>query len=50
MSEPLRDCLLRQLDSAWKLASYHLAGLTPDECLWQSGPNGPHVRRIDEGA
>ncbi len=28
MNEPLRDCLLRQLDTAWTLAEFHLDGLT----------------------
>ena len=27
-----RDYLLRQLDTAWKLADYHLSGLTTEEC------------------
>ena len=50
MTEPLRDVLLRQLDLAWALASYHLDGLTTDDCLWRPAARGPHVRRIEEGA
>ena len=44
MSEYLGDCLLRQLDIAWKLASYHLDGLTTEDCLWRPAERGPHVR------
>ena len=50
MADPLRDCLLRQFDTAWKLADYHLTGLTTDECLWRPSDRGPHVRRIEESA
>ena len=28
-----RDYLIRQFDTAWRLASFHLDGLTNDECL-----------------
>ena len=41
--------LLRQFDTAWKLAEYHLAGLTTDECLWRPAPQGPHVVQAAEG-
>lgn len=50
MSEPLRDCLLRQFDTAWKLAAYHLEDLTIEDCLWRPSERGPHVHRIEEGA
>ena len=50
MPDPLRDCLLRQFETAWKLTDYHLTGLTTDECLWRPSMHGPHVRRIEEGA
>jgi hypothetical protein len=50
MTEPLRDCLLGQLDTAWKLASYHLDGLTLDDCLWRPSERGPHVHQIEEAA
>ena len=49
MSEPLRDCLLRQFDTAWKLATYHLEELTIEDCLWRPGERGAHVRRVEEG-
>lgn len=42
--------LIRQLDTAWKLASYHLESLTTDECLWRPAPVGPHVHRGADGA
>lgn len=45
----LRDTLLRQLDVAWRLASYHLDGLTTDECLWRPAPAGVHVHQRDDG-
>ena len=37
--------LIRQLDTAWKLASYHLEGLTTEECLWRPAPRGLQVVR-----
>lgn len=45
-----RAVLLRQLDTAWKLAQYHLDGLTTEECLWRPAVRGLHVRRRDDGA
>ena len=47
MNEPLRDCLLRQLDTAWTLAEFHLDGLTIEDCLWRPAARGPHVRRFE---
>jgi hypothetical protein len=49
MADHTRDALLRQLDTAWKLASYHLDGLTTAECLWRPAPVGPHVHLDDDG-
>ena len=53
MTAPLstlaRDYLLRQLDTAWKLASYHLDGLTTEECLRRPAPVGLHVQRRADG-
>ncbi|MBB6095438.1 hypothetical protein HNQ60_004328 [Povalibacter uvarum] len=40
---PLRDSLLRQFDTAWKLTSYHLDGLTTEECLWRPALRGLHI-------
>lgn len=50
MNNALRNTLLRQLDTAWALASYHLDGLTIEDCEWRPAERGPHVRRIEEGA
>jgi hypothetical protein len=49
VSDDARDYLLRQLDTAWKLASYHLGGLTTDECLWRPAAVGPHVEHQPNG-
>ncbi|RYX83516.1 DinB family protein [bacterium] len=38
-----RDYLIRQFDTAWQLASYHLEGLTTEECLWRPADEGLHV-------
>jgi hypothetical protein len=44
-----RETLMRQLDTAWRLTCLHLDGLTTEECLWQPGIRGPHVRRRADG-
>ena len=49
MTEPLRDCLARQFDTAWALAEFHLAGLTSEDCLWRPTSCGPHVRQTEDG-
>lgn len=49
MGETTRAYLVRQHETAWRLARYHLDGLTEDECLWQPGGRGPHVRQDAEG-
>jgi len=41
----MRDHLTRQFDIAWKLCSYHLAGLTTEESLWRPAAVGLHVQR-----
>jgi hypothetical protein len=43
------DYLIRQLDTAWKLATYHLNGLSTEECLWRPAPVGLHVRQAADG-
>lgn len=43
------EFLVRQLDTAWKLASLHLDGLTTEECLWRPASTGPHVRQAEDG-
>lgn len=44
-----RELLLRQFDIAWKLAAFHLDGLTTEECLWRPASRGLHVHRADDG-
>jgi len=41
--------LIRQFETAWTLASYHLGGLTTDECLWRPARAGLHVHRGSDG-
>jgi hypothetical protein len=43
------DYLTRQFDTAWKLTSYHLDGLTTEECLWRPAQAGLHVHRASDG-
>lgn len=45
-----RDLLLRQFDIAWGLTTYHLEGLTTEECLWRPAGEGLHVHQDDAGA
>jgi hypothetical protein len=49
MHDPLRGLLMRQLDTAWKLTSYHLDGLSTEECLWRPAHAGLHVLRTPDG-
>jgi hypothetical protein len=49
VSTEARDYLIRQLDTAWRLASYHLDGLTTAECLWRPAERGLHVRQDPDG-
>jgi hypothetical protein len=49
MTHDSRDCLLRQLTTAWTLAELHLTGLTTDECLWRPARIGPHVHQASDG-
>jgi hypothetical protein len=44
-----RLVLLRQFDTAWKLARYHLETLSTEECLWRPGPVGPNVQQVADG-
>lgn len=44
-----RPCLIRQFDTAWNLASYHLDGLTTAECLWRPASTGLHVHQAADG-
>lgn len=43
----LRELLLQQFDISWGLASYHLEGLTDEECLWRPAATGLTVREGD---
>ncbi len=49
MTNLLRDSLLRQLDIAWALTSYHLEGLSTEDCLRRPGRVGLHVHRGEDG-
>ena len=41
--------LIRQFETAWKLTSLHLNGLTTEECLWRPARKGLHVFQAPEG-
>lgn len=41
--------LSRQFETAWALASFHLEGLTTEECLWRPAGKGLHVHRSGDG-
>ncbi len=49
MTDDLRACLLRQLDTSWKLLAFHLDGLTTAECEWRPATKGLHVWREADG-
>ncbi|MGN6111334.1 MAG: DinB family protein [Kofleriaceae bacterium] len=49
MSADTCATLLRQLDIAWQLTSYHLDGLTTEQCLWRPARAGLHVHRDPDG-
>ncbi len=49
MTRDARGYLIRQFDTAWKLAALHLDGLTTVECLWRPAPAGLHVHRAADG-
>jgi len=49
MSDDLTGCLIRQFETAWMLASYHLETLTTEECLWRPAAKGLHVRLDADG-
>lgn len=42
-ANPACSYLIRQFDTAWKLAAFHLDGLTTEECLWRPARQGLHV-------
>ena len=43
------EVLIRQLEMAWKLTTFHLAGLTTEECLWLPARKGLHVHHVPDG-
>jgi len=50
MSGDARSYLVRQFETAWKLTSFHLDGLTTAECLWRPAPRGLHVHQSPDGS
>jgi hypothetical protein len=44
------EFLIRQFEMAWKLTTFHLAGLTTEECLWLPARKGLHVHHVPDGA
>jgi hypothetical protein len=50
MVDEARGYLVRQLDTAWKLTTFHLDGLATDECLWRPAGRGLQVHRDADGA
>ena len=49
MADEARGYLTRQFATAWKLASFHLDGLTTEECLWLPAHKGLHVHPVSDG-
>ncbi|NJO13219.1 MAG: DinB family protein [Gammaproteobacteria bacterium] len=49
MNPEARACLIRQFDTAWKLMSFHLDGLSTPQCLWRPAARGLHVHRASDG-
>jgi len=49
MNTEAKTYLLRQFETAEKLASYHLQSLTTAECLWRPSEQGLHVYQNSEG-
>lgn len=50
MADESRGYLIRQLETAWMLTSYHLDGLTTEECLWRPAHAGLHVHQSPDGS
>lgn len=46
---PLKHCLLRQFDTSWRLAAYHLDGLDMAACLWRPAAHGLHITPATDG-
>jgi len=45
----LRGILKSQFETAWSLLSYHLEGLSDEECAWRPEPQGLHVHADPSG-
>lgn len=45
----LANSLTKQLEISWQLLSYHLNGLTIEECLWQPADNGIYLTKDENG-
>lgn len=49
MTNQLAALLLRQHETAWRLAAHHLDGLGLEECLWRPSTQGLHVGTPNDG-
>ena len=49
MADEACGYLIGQFETAWKLTTLHLDGLTTEECLWRPAARGLHVHRGAEG-
>jgi hypothetical protein len=49
MTDEARGYLIRQFETAWMLTSYHLDGLTTEECVWRPAHAGLHVHQLPDG-
>ena len=49
MTDDALNYLIRQFETAWKLTSFHLDGLTTAECLWRPAHTGLHVYSSADG-
>jgi hypothetical protein len=50
MVDAAQGYLVRQFETAWKLVTYHLDGLTTEECLWRPAAKGLHVHQVADGS
>ena len=49
IADEARGYLIRQFETAWKLTSFHLDGLSTEECLWRPARAGLHVHNHPDG-
>ncbi|WP_437852713.1 hypothetical protein [Sorangium sp. So ce363] len=45
MASEVGGYLIRQFEIAWQLTSFHLDGLSTEECLWRPADQGLHVTK-----